>query len=140
MADHRALIQSFVDMINDHDISRMSEHTAAGHIDHNPVVEDGIEANTEFWKQIFAAFPDIRIAVHDVISDGDRVSGRFEYSGTHQGAFFGVEATGRTLTFQSIDIWRVENGLLAEHWDQLDMGGMFHQLGVDFYAMQGAGA
>ena len=32
----------------------------------------------------------------------------------------------------------LENGLLAEHWDQLDMAGMFHQLGVDFYAMQGA--
>ncbi|MFD8277522.1 hypothetical protein [Streptomyces flaveolus] len=32
--------------------------------------------------------------------------------------------------------WRVEGGLLAEHGDQLGMGGMFHQLGVDLYALQ----
>ncbi|MEU6071313.1 MULTISPECIES: ester cyclase [Streptomyces] len=139
MADnHRALIQAFVDMINSHDVSTMSEHTAPGHIDHNPVVADGIEANAAFFQQIFDAFPDVHVVAHDVIVDGDRIAGRFEYSGTHRGTFFGVEGTGRTLSFQSIDIWRVEDGLLAEHWDQLDMAGMFHQLGVDFYALQGA--
>ena len=139
MADnHRALIQAFVDMINNHDVSTIGEHTAPGHIDHNPVVADGVEANAAFFQQIFDAFPDVRVVAHDVLVDGDRIAGRFEYSGTHQGTFFGVGATGRRLAFQSIDIWRVEDGLLAEHWDQLDMGGMFHQLGVDFYALRKA--
>lgn len=135
--NHRELIQRFVDMVNSHDVSTMAEHTSPGHIDHNPIVADGIEANTEFWKQIFAAFPDITLTVDDLVVEGDRVAGRFQYAGTHQGTFFGVEATGKTLAFQSIDIWRVEDGLLAEHWDQLDMAGMFKQLGVDFYALQG---
>ncbi|MDJ0384746.1 ester cyclase [Streptomyces sp. G-G2] len=135
--NHRDLVQRFVDMINSHDVSTMAEHTAADHIDHNPIVADGIEANTAFFQQIFDAFPDVKVVAHDLIVDGDRVAGRFEYSGTHQGPFFGIPATGRTLSFQSIDIWRVENGLLAEHWDQLDVAGMFHQLGADFYALQG---
>ncbi|MFF1410647.1 ester cyclase [Streptomyces sp. NPDC058289] len=135
--NHRELIQRFVDMINSHDLSTMAEHTAPGHIDHNPIVADGIEANTAFFQQIFDAFPDVKILVHDLIVEGDRIVGRFEYSGTHQGVFFGIPATGRTLTFQTIDIWRVEDGLLAEHWDQLDVAGMFHQLGADFYAGQG---
>ena len=44
----------------------------------------------------------------------------------------GIESiTGRTVNFQSIDIWRVEDGLLAEHWDQLNMDHLFRQLGVD---------
>nr|WP_168500432.1 ester cyclase [Streptomyces sp. RLB1-33]QIY76296.1 ester cyclase [Streptomyces sp. RLB1-33] len=137
MADnHRELVQRFVDMINAHDVSTMGEHTAPGHIDHNPVVEDGIEANTAFWEQIFAAFPDVKVVTHDLVVEGDRIAGRFEYSGTHQGTFFGVEATGRPLNFQSIDFWRVEDGLLAEHWDQLDMAGLFRQLGVDIHAGQ----
>ncbi|MFJ7270813.1 ester cyclase [Streptomyces sp. NPDC099050] len=135
--NHRELIQRFVDMINSHDVSTIAEHTAPGHIDHNPIVADGIEANTAFFQQIFDAFPDVKILVHDLIVDGDRIVGRFEYSGTHQGEFFGIPATGRTLTFQTIDIWRVEDGLLAEHWDQLDVAGMFHQLGADFYAGRG---
>jgi steroid delta-isomerase-like uncharacterized protein len=134
---HRELVQRFVDMVNSHDVSSMAEHTLPGHIDHNPVVADGIEANTAFWQQIFAAFPDITLVVHDLVVEDDRVAGRFEYSGTHRGTFFGVEATGKPLSFQSIDIWRVQDGLLAEHWDQLDMAGMFRQLGVDFYELTG---
>jgi predicted SnoaL-like aldol condensation-catalyzing enzyme len=35
------------------------------------------------------------------------------------------------VNFQSIDIWRVQDGLLAEHWDQLNMDDLFRQLGVD---------
>ncbi|WP_318216493.1 ester cyclase [Streptomyces sp. SCL15-6] len=104
----------------------------------NPVVADGVEANAAFFQQIFDAFPDVRVVARDVLVDGDRIAGRFEYSGTHQGTFFGVPATGRRLAFPSIDVRRVEDGLPAEHWDQLDMGGMFHQLGVDFYALRKA--
>lgn len=75
MADnHRELVQHFVDMINSHDVSTMSAHTAPGHIDHNPVVEDGIEANTAFWEQIFAAFPDVKVVTHDLVVEGDRIA------------------------------------------------------------------
>ncbi|MFF4490260.1 ester cyclase [Streptomyces sp. NPDC001544] len=130
-SNHHALVQSFVDMINSHDISTMPEHTASGHIDHNPVVADGIEANQAFWVQVFSAFPDLKAVLHDVISEGDRVAARLEYSATHQGTFLGIPATGRPVSFQSIDIWRVEDGLLAEHWDQLNMDDLFRQLGVD---------
>ena len=127
---HHALVQHFVDMINNHDVSTMPEHTAAGHIDHNPGVADGIEANRAFWTQVFAAFRDLKVVVHDVIAEQDRVAGRFEYTATHQGTFLAIPATGRTVNFQSIDIWRVEDGLLAEHWDQLNMDDLFRQLGV----------
>jgi steroid delta-isomerase-like uncharacterized protein len=127
---HHALIQHFVDMINNHDVSTMPQHTAPGHIDHNPVVADGIEANQAFWVGVFTAFPDVKVVMHDLVVEGDKVAGRFEYTATHQGPFLGIPATGRTVNFQSIDIWRVEDGLLAEHWDQLDMGDIFRQLGA----------
>ncbi|MER6347561.1 ester cyclase [Streptomyces sp. NPDC001595] len=130
-SDHRELIQHFVDMINNHDVSTMAEHTAPGHIDHNPVVADGIEANAAFWTGVFAAFPDMKVVMHDLVVDKDRVAGRFEYSATHQGTFLGIPATGRPVNFQSIDIWRVEDGLLAEHWDQIDLTDIFRQLGAD---------
>jgi steroid delta-isomerase-like uncharacterized protein len=128
--NHHALIQHFVDMINNHDVSTMPQHTAPGHIDHNPVVADGIEANQAFWVGVFTAFPDVKVVMHDLVVEGDKVAGRFEYTATHQGPFLGIPATGRTVNFQSIDIWRVEDGLLAEHWDQLDMGDIFRQLGA----------
>ncbi|MFC8147350.1 ester cyclase [Streptomyces paradoxus] len=123
-------MQHFVDMINSHDVSTMAEHTAPGHIDHNPGVADGIEANRAFWVQVFTAFPDLKAELHDVIAEGDRVAARIEYTATHQGPFLGIPATGNTVNFQSIDIWRLEDGLFAEHWDQLNMDDLFRQLGV----------
>ncbi|MCF2125330.1 ester cyclase [Strepomyces sp. STD 3.1] len=123
-------MQHFVDMINSHDVSTMAEHTAPGHIDHNPGVADGIEANRAFWTQVFIAFPDLKAELHDVIAEGDRVAARIEYTATHQGPFLGIPATGNTVNFQSIDIWRLEDGLFAEHWDQLNMDDLFRQLGV----------
>jgi steroid delta-isomerase-like uncharacterized protein len=129
--NHHALIQHFVDMINNHDVSTMAEHTAPGHIDHNPGVADGLEANRAFWTEVFTAFPDLKVVMHDVVAEQDRVAARLEYTATHQGTFLGIPATGHTVNFQSIDIWRVEDGLLAEHWDQLNMDDLFRQLGVD---------
>ncbi len=137
---HREVIQEFVEMINTHDVSNMERHTAPNHIDHNPVVDDGIDANRAFWAGIFQSFPDMKVVVHDVLVDGDRVAGRFQYSATHLGEFVGIPATGRTVTFQSIDIWRMENGLLAEHWDQIDMGDILRQLGVDPASLAGSEA
>lgn len=128
---HHALVQHFVDMINNHDVSNMPEHTAPGHIDHNPGVADGLEANRAFWTLVFVAFPDLKVVMHDIVAEQDRVAARFEYTATHQGTFLGIPATGRTVNFQSIDIWRVQDGLLAEHWDQLNMDDLFRQLGAD---------
>ncbi|MEU4996484.1 ester cyclase [Streptomyces sp. NPDC021622] len=132
---HSELLQHFVDMINTHDVSTMESHTHPDHIDHNPVVDDGIEPNRAFWAAVFTGFPDMTADVQDQVAEGDRVAARIIYSGTHQGEFLGIPATGKPVTFQSIDIWRVQDGLLAEHWDQLDMGDIFRQLGVDMAAM-----
>ncbi len=128
--DHRQLVAHFVEMINQRDAGSIDLHTAVDHIDHNPVVGDGREANKAFWQEVFTAFPDITAVLHDIVVDGDRVAGRFEYVGTHLGPFLGIPATGLPVRIDSIDIWRVENGLLAEHWDQLNMGDIFRQIGA----------
>lgn len=68
--------------------------------------------------------------MEDLIISGDRVVGRFVYRGTHAGEFMGIPATGQRVEMRSIDIWRVENGLFAEHWDELNTLQVFQQMGV----------
>jgi predicted ester cyclase len=55
---------------------------------------------------------------------------RWTNSGTHSGDFLGIPATGRTVSFAGIDIYRVEDGKLAEHWHVVDQLSMLIQLGV----------
>jgi predicted ester cyclase len=72
----------------------------------------------------------VTATVEDVIVSGDRVVGRFIYRGTHTSEFMGIAPTGRRIEMRSIDIWRVENGMFAEHWDELKTLQVFQQMGA----------
>src|SRR5712691_5028514 len=45
-------------------------------------------------------------------------------------AFLGIPASGNPVEMRSIDIWRVEDGMFAEHWDELNLLEMFQQMGA----------
>jgi steroid delta-isomerase-like uncharacterized protein len=106
------------------------------------VVDHGTrEAPVEGWdssidgvKQrhaaLYAAFPDAALAIEDMLADGDRVVTRFTVTGTHQGEFMGVPATGKQVSFGGIDSARMEDGMLMEHWLAVDMMGLLQQLGA----------
>jgi predicted ester cyclase len=97
---------------------------------HNAFVGDGREANRTFWAGFFAALPDLTATMEDLIIAGDRVVGRFVYRGTHAGEFMGIPATGRSVEMRSIDIWRVDNGMFVEHWDELNTLQLLAQMGA----------
>lgn len=76
------------------------------------------------------AFPDFRYEAEDVVAEGDRVAVRDVFTGTHEGDFMGIAATGNRVTMQTIHIYRFEDGRIAEHWAVRDEMGMMRQLGV----------
>jgi predicted ester cyclase len=61
-------------------------------------------------------FPDIKVEILDQVADGDRVCSRKALRGTHTGEFMGITPTHQKITFNVIDIIRIENGKYAEHW------------------------
>jgi len=77
--------------------------------------------------------------VEDAFAVGGKVVGRYTYRGTHRAVFlpgspFGVPPTGRVVTIRSIDIWRVANGKIVEHWDELNLLDVAQQLGMTLTA------
>lgn len=117
-------------MLNAGDPEVLDAFLAEDYINHNPFVEDGLAANKAFWRQWLAAFPDTHVTVEDAFATGDRVVGRFTYRATHHGTFLGIPATGRPIEMRSIDIWRVADGKMVEHWDELNTLELMQQLGV----------
>ena len=85
-----------------------------------------------------AAFPDLRVTVDLVVGEGDFVVGRWTASGTHLGPWGALEPTGRRATFSAANIFRFENGLVAEIWNHRDDLGLMEQVGAPVYA--GAGS
>jgi len=128
-SDHQ-LADRYVEMINTHDPDAVDRFVAEDYVNHNAFVADGREANRQFWTVFFAGLPDVRVTMEDLVVSGDRVVGRFVYRGTHTGDLMGIPATGKPVEMRSIDIWRVQNGMFVEHWDELNLLQVFQQIGA----------
>jgi len=84
-----------------------------------------------FFRMYQAAFPDLRMTPEDVLSSGDKAVARVRATGTHQGEFMGMPATGKSVDVQLIDIMRFgDDGLVREHWGVIDALTLMQQLGV----------
>jgi predicted ester cyclase len=65
-----------------------------------------------------------------MIAEGEKVVTRKTYRGTHQGEFLSIPPTGRHVSLGLIDIMRIVDGKVVEHWNVGDDLGMLQQLGV----------
>ncbi len=74
----------------------------------------GPEAFKPFYRAFRSAFPDIKIAVRQCITEGNMCAARCDVSGTHKGNGLGVPATGRPIFFTGIAMTRVEHGMIQE--------------------------
>jgi len=84
----------------------------------------------EAMGAIFAAYPDIRIAVDDMIAAEDKVVVRWSSVGAHQGGMQGVSPTNRKVAANGIVIYRLADGKVVEEWMNTDQPGMLKQLAV----------
>jgi steroid delta-isomerase-like uncharacterized protein len=134
--ENKAVVQRWVEeVLNTRDVSEQSpayQLVAAdfvGHFPGQPPIE-GLEAYRQFGSLYFSAFPDLQITPEDLIAEGDKVTMRYGWRGTHKGELMGIPPTGKQVSTSGISILRVANGKIAEQWDNFDNLGMLQQLGV----------
>jgi predicted ester cyclase len=77
-----------------------------------------------------AAFPDVHMAIDDIVAEGDKVVLQTTMSGTHQGSFMGIEPTGRRFAQRQVHILRMQAGKAVAHWAVRDDLGFMQQLGA----------
>jgi steroid delta-isomerase-like uncharacterized protein len=101
-------------------------------VDHTPQPgttpdKDGVRV---LYKGLRAAFPDFRPEIHWQVAAGDIVTTYKTYHGTHQGEFLGIPATGKKVSFYTVDAMRVVDGKITEHWGVATLLDLMQQLGV----------
>lgn len=85
----------------------------------------------EFFEVIFAAVPDFRYTLKKMVAEGEIIMAYSTTSGTHTGGdWLGKKASGNQIKFDVVDIFRVQDGKIAEHWDVADTFTFFSQLGI----------
>jgi steroid delta-isomerase-like uncharacterized protein len=131
--DHAATMRRLYDLINAGEIDGFGELLADDFVEHEetPGLEPTKEGVKQFFRMYKAAFPDLRMEPQDVLVAGEKVVARTRATGTHQGEFLGMPATGKRVDVQLIDIIRFDDdGLAREHWGVFDALAMLQQLGA----------
>jgi len=130
--ENKALVRRFFDQGPSRgDLRAADELLAYDFALHVPLpCSPGVQGMNEVITACRAAFEHLDVTIEDMLADGDRVAARFTARGIHKGAFMGLPATGKSITMTGIEIFRIENGKIAELWGEADLLGLMQQLGI----------
>ncbi len=130
--ENEAVVRRWIDAYNDRDKQAESDARAPGYVAHAPGMSGPLDAEAwvAFIDSFVEAFPDLRLSVESIVSDGDMVAARVAFHGTHRGEFQGLPPTNREVAFTGMEVDRMVDGKVAEHWVELDQVALLRQLGL----------
>ena len=76
----------------------------------------------------FQAFPDLHVALDEFVAEGDRVFLRSTMTGTHDGEYKGIPATGRHVAAEAAEVFRIADGKFVGYWCMTNVAGLMRQL------------
>ncbi len=131
---NKAIVRRFVEEVfNRGNMSVADELMAPDFVEHEelpPGIPNDREGVKQLTTMLRSAFPDFKATIEDIIAEGNKMVIRMTWSGTQKGEFMGIAPTGKSVSIGVIDIIRIADGKLVEHWGQMDSMGMMQQLGA----------
>jgi predicted ester cyclase len=133
MDDAKRVVASFVGAINAGDDAALSDVLGDDFVDRTsaPGQREGAEGFVgDKLAVLRAAFPDLVLTVEDELVEGDRIAWRWTLRATNTGSFAGLAPTGKPVVFQGLNIERLADGRIVEHWSIHDALELLRQLGL----------
>ncbi len=129
---NKTIVELFINSVFvSHDFGILDGIMRDDYIQHNPDVAQGKAGFRQFFEVTFRAMPDFRYKIIQLVADGNYVMAYCQCSGTHSGGeWLNVPPSGNKLNFNVVDIFRIQDGKIAEHWDVADTLTLFSQVGI----------
>ena len=99
-----------------HNYDFLMEHMTANYFDNSPCAARTNLECVNVLKSTEQIFPDMQVDILDLIEEKDKITVRARFFGTHSAEFCRVPATGKKISFEAQEIFRIENGKIAESW------------------------
>jgi predicted ester cyclase len=106
---------------NAHGLDRLGEFVADDVVINR--TDRGLVTYADGQRSVVLAFPDFHWDLRHLVVDPPWIAAHLTDTGTHRGPFYGVEATGRSVSIEEFAMYRVDAGRIAEVW-----GMTFHLL------------
>jgi steroid delta-isomerase-like uncharacterized protein len=122
--ENKAIARRLYEIISTGDFGRAEEIVDPEAPDNELLSYDPPAKLIDTFKETFSeareGFPDLSITVEDVMAEGDQVAARVTMHGTHRGEFQGIAPTGKRVEVRAIDMFRISDGKIVEHWGHAD--------------------
>lgn len=130
-ANKKLLRRYKTEILNNRDLAALEEVAAVDYLDHAafPGQAPGLEGLQRRAALLFEAL-DPHWTIDDIVAENDIVVLRWHHVGRHIGDFLGYPATGKPFTMRGIDMYRVRDGRMCEHWNVVDMLGFLTEVGL----------
>jgi predicted ester cyclase len=130
---NKRVVQRFVNEYQTNGREEIADELLAENFfDHSAL--PGFSPDKEGVKQLFkmlrGAFDEFRAEIFEQVAEADKVVTRKAFYGRHTGDFMGIGATNRPVEIAVIDILKIADGQIVEHWCQVDFAGLMHQITV----------
>jgi steroid delta-isomerase-like uncharacterized protein len=129
-----ATIRKAIKALNERDMSTVKDLITTNYIRHDLASTFGERRGqgdtVDFFQSVINGIPDMRMNIQDIFATENRVALRYTLTGTHQGEYRGIPATGKKLEINAIHLYRFEGDKIAEQWALPDVAGMYRQMGV----------
>lgn len=128
------VVTEYFDAIANRDLDAMAAVWAEDGVDHLYGLADmvGPEGVRAYFAELFGAFPDLKLEVTDMITEGDRSCVRWHATGTFDGdgKFQGLDPNGATIELEGMDLLTVRDGLVVDNRAYTDASEIARQLGA----------
>ena len=118
--DNKALVERYyAQVLNGRDLDAVGDYFADERI---------VEGVRRGCFSYFQAFPDLHVALDEFVAEGDRVFLRSTMTGTHDGEYKGIPATGRHVAAEAAEVFRIADGKFVGYWCMTNVAGLMRQL------------
>ena len=130
--DNKNVVREFYEEVfRKRNLTVVDRYMHDDYIQHNPDARQGKAGFIEFHEGFFAAISDFCATINEIVADRDLVFVYNTITGTHSGyGFLGYPPTGNAIRFDTVDMFRLRDGKLCEHWDVADTRALFTQVGA----------
>lgn len=126
--DNKSLVQRFFAAIENNMLEEFDTIVAENYDDHLPGQSPGRDVLKKYFSGLHAAFKDLRLPILAMIAEGDKVAVYNCVQGIHQGDYGTFKAKGNQVDAKAFQLYRIENGQLAEHWEVADFMTLVQQI------------
>ena len=128
------LHEAFMDAFNNGNLAALDTICAANMVDHSTAAAPGQPNDLDGFKKRVnghrVGIPDVRFSITNMIVEGDLVAFQWEMSGTHSGPYMGRPASGNPIRIIGMNMERLKDGRIMEHWSYPDKLAALQQIGA----------